>query len=161
MPGANSSHSSCPKYACCTRSHYQGVVRQRYSRPVRRDYRNSSSLQVESYDLAEHHLGVLLFLHNTAQCRCYQALRQDAGRNLIQQRLEQVMVRPVDYRQVDTGFRQHSADVHATETAANHHDFGARTCRRALVQLRHLHSQSVGARSCIAAKGPGLLQSIL
>jgi hypothetical protein len=37
-----------------------------------------------------------LFLHNATQCRCYQALRQDAGRNLIQQRLEQVMVRPVD-----------------------------------------------------------------
>ena len=56
------------------------------------------------------------------------------------------MVRRVDYRQVDIGFRQDSADVRAAETAANHHDFGPCTCRRALVQLRHFHSQSVGAQ---------------
>jgi hypothetical protein len=86
-----------------------------------------------------------LFLHNTAQCRCYQALGQDAGRNLIQQRLEQVMVRPVDYRQVDIGFRQDSADIHAAETAANHHDFGARTRRRALVQLQGYFRRSLTA----------------
>ena len=109
----------------CTSRDHQCVVRQRYSCSVRRDYRNGSSLQVEVHDLAEYHLGVLLFLHNATQCRCYQALGQDAGRNLIQQRLEQVMVRPVDYRQVDIGFRQDSADVHAAETAADHHDFGA------------------------------------
>jgi hypothetical protein len=49
---------------CGSRSHYQGVVRQRYSCSVRRECRNGSGLQVEVYDLAEHHLGVLLFLHD-------------------------------------------------------------------------------------------------
>ncbi len=133
----------------CASRYHQCVVRQRYSCSVRRDYRNGSSLQVEVHDLAEYHIGVLLFLHNATQRRCDQALRQDAGRNLIQQRLEQVMVRPVDYRQVDIGLRQDSADVDAAETAANHNDFGARTCRRALVQFG-LH----------LGGGAGLLQSI-
>ena len=132
MPGANSSHSSCPKYACVVDFEHR-----------RRECRNGSGLQVEVYNLAEHHFGVLLFMHNATQCRRNQALGQDAGRNLIQQRLEQVMVRPVDYRQVDIGFRQDSADVHAAESAANHHDFGACTCRRALVQLHGYFRRSL------------------
>jgi hypothetical protein len=70
------------------------------------------------------------------------------------------MVRPVDYRQVDVRFRQNSADVHAAKTAANHHDFGARVssgCRPIAAP-----PFSVGRRAggCVAAKGPGLLQSI-
>ncbi len=127
----------------CAGGHYQGVVRQRYPRAVRRDRADGLRRQVDVHDFAEHDVGVLLFVHNASQRRRDQTLGQDAGGNLIEQRLEQMMVRPVDQRHVDVGLRQHSADVDATETSADHNDFGAFSvsgCR----PFRHLH---VGRRA--------------
>ena len=109
----------------CAGSHHQGVVRQRFSRSVGRDCPNGLRLHVDIHDVAEHNVGVLLFLHHASQGRRDQALGQDASGNLVEQRLEEMMVRPVDQRHVDVCFRQDSADIDAAEPAADHNDFGA------------------------------------
>ncbi len=109
----------------CAGSHYQAVVRQRDPCTVRRDRADGSRRQIDVHDFAENNVGVLLLVHNASQRGRDQALGQDAGGDLIEQRLEEMMVRPVDQRHVDVGLRQNSADVDATETSADHNDFGA------------------------------------
>ena len=98
IPGANSAQSSCPKYAwvapaATTKVSYGSVIRA----PSGAMCRHGSRVQVEIRDFAEYNFGVLLFLHDAAQCRRNQPLGQDAGGNLIQQRLEEMVVRPVDH----------------------------------------------------------------
>ena len=62
------------------------------------------------------------------------------------------MVRPVDQRHVDVGFRQNSADVDTPETSADHNDFGA---------FRVVGLSSNSGTSTRSAGAQGLLQSIL
>ena len=131
--------------------HHQRVVGQRYPCSVRRDRANGLRRQVDIHDFAEDDIGVLLFVHNATQRRSNQALGQDAGGDLIEQRLEKVMVRPVDQRHVDLGLRQNSAHVDAAETSADHNDFGAFSDSRAVFQFRHLHSRPAGARELLQA----------
>jgi hypothetical protein len=52
--------------------------------------------------------------------------RQRRGRNLIQQRLEAVMVLPVDQRDVDRGAAQRLRGFDAAEAGADDHDLGTR-----------------------------------
>ena len=70
---------------------------------------------------------------------------QGAGRDLVEQRLEQVVVRAVDQRHVDVGApRARARAASAAEAAADDHDRGAGRRRR----------QPARAGSCAAARAP-------
>ena len=61
------------------------------------------ALEVDVGDLAQQHPGVLLVGEDLAGRRRDLALRQDAGRHLVEQRLEQVVGGLRDHRHVDVG----------------------------------------------------------
>ena len=91
MPGASSAKWSLPKYdwaaPAATISESYGVTVLRPSTSevtVRR-------LEVDVDDLAEQHPGVLLAAEDLARRRRDLALGEDAGRDLVEQRLEQVV----------------------------------------------------------------------
>ena len=62
-----------------------------------------AGLEVDVGDLAEQHLGVVLPGQDLAGRRRDLALGEDAGRDLVEQRLEQVVGRLGDHRDVDVG----------------------------------------------------------
>ena len=70
--------------------------------------------------LGQQRAGVVLLLDHAAQRRRDQAGRQDPGRHLVEQRLEQVVVGPVDQRDVDVGAGQRADGVQPAEPAADH-----------------------------------------
>ena len=57
--------------------------------------------QIDPDDIAEQHLGILLLAQDHSRCRRDLAHRQDARRDLIEQRLEQMMGRLGDEGDVD------------------------------------------------------------
>ena len=63
-------------------------------------------LEVDAGDLAEQHLGVLLAAEHLAGRRRDLALGEDAGRHLVEQRLEEVVRGLGDHRHVDVGAAQ-------------------------------------------------------
>ena len=82
--------------------------------PLRRD--------VDVLDLGEQALDVPVLLQQVAQRRRDLALGQDAGRALVEQRLEQVVRGPVDQGHVDRGLAQRPRREQPGETAADDHD---------------------------------------
>ena len=79
----------------------EAVVRQRERAPVRALRLDLAAVEVESGHLAEHDGDVLVLLENVPGRRGDVAGREDPRRHLVQQRLEEVMVRPVDERHLD------------------------------------------------------------
>ena len=78
-------------------------------------------LEVDVRHLGEQRAGVGLLLDDAAQRRRDQPGRQDPGRHLVEQRLEQVVVRPVHQRHVDVGVGELPGGVQPAEPAADHH----------------------------------------
>ena len=72
-------------------------------------------LQVDVGDLAEDHPGVLLRGQDLAGGRCDLALGEDAGRHLVQQRLEEVVGGLGDHGDVDIGAPERLGAEQATE----------------------------------------------
>ena len=102
MPGACSASSSCPKYDCpappATIRLSYGISTGSARRPRGVD---DAPLEVEAGDLGELDPHVAGAPQDVAQRRRDLARRQDAGGHLVQQRLEEVVVAPIEQRDVD------------------------------------------------------------
>ena len=78
---------------------------------------------IDAHGLAEDHRRVALLAEQRAERLGDVARRQRAGGDLVQQRLEQVEVAPVDQRQPDLGVDAETASgVQPGEPAADHDD---------------------------------------
>ena len=55
------------------------------------------------------------------------------GGHLVQQRLEEVVVRVIDDRDVDVYLGEFAGDIHASETAPHHHDLGTAAANAVLL----------------------------
>ena len=99
------------------------------------------AVQVDVADVGEQDAGVALLPQGAAQRRGDQPGGQDAGGDLVEQRLEQVVVGPVDHRDVHVGPVEGTRDVQAAEpTADDDHPVAAGTGTRCRVHAR-LRSQ--------------------
>lgn len=76
-------------------------------------------LDIDVLHLGKGHLAVALIAHHAADCWRDQAFREDARGHLIQQRLEQVMVRAVDDCDIHIRLREGLSGVDAAETSAD------------------------------------------
>ena len=101
--------------------HDQGVVR----RPVgvAEQHRvDRPALEVDSGDLAEQHLAVLVVFEDDPGQRGDLALGDDAGGHLVQQRLEQVVGGLGDHLDVDVGAFEALHSLQAAESGADDDD---------------------------------------
>ena len=78
--------------------------------------------QVDMRDIAEQHLDVALPAQDDAGGRGDLAFGDDAGRNLVQQRLEEVMGGAGDQLDVDVGPFEFFRRVQPAESRSDHHD---------------------------------------
>ena len=76
-------------------------------------------IEVDVVHVGEDDARVALFGQNAAQRRCDQAGREDAGGDLIEQRLEQVMVGSVNHREIQIDAVESPRDVETAEPAAD------------------------------------------
>ena len=138
MPGAYSANWSLPKYDCAapaaTISESYGVD----GGPAQHHGRDLLALEVDLGDLAEQHLRVALAAQHLAGRRGDLALGEDAGRHLVEQRLEQVVGGLGDQRDVDVGSAQRLGPEQPAEAGADDHD--AVALGRLLL---HLHASIV------------------
>jgi hypothetical protein len=97
------------------------VVGQLEHPPVGALGQHQPPVQVELANTGEQRAGVALFRDHAAQRGRDQAGRQDPGRDLVEQRLEQVVVGPVDHGDVHVRVLERSHGVQPAEAAADHH----------------------------------------
>ena len=102
--------------------HDQRVVAERDRLAVRGERVRLAGVEVEAGDVGEQHARVGLAAEDAAQRRGDLALGEDAGRHLVEQRLEQVVVRPVDERDLDGRAAERLGGVQAAEAAADDQD---------------------------------------
>jgi hypothetical protein len=79
-------------------------------------------LQVDALDLGQEHADVLLFAHDGSDRNSDLARRQARHRDLVEQRLKQVVVLPVDQGDVDIGLGQRTSTRQAAESTAYDHN---------------------------------------
>jgi hypothetical protein len=99
----------------------QAVVRRYRHGPLRRR-RHRAGGDVDRGDLADQHAQVALPAEDLAGGRGHVALGQDAGRHLVEQRLEQVVGVPVDQGDADTRLTQRLGGKQPAEAGTNHDD---------------------------------------
>ena len=85
-------------------------------------------LEVDAGDLPEQHLRVVLPAEHLAGGRCDLALAEDAGRDLVEQRLEEVVGRLREHRDVDGRATQRLGAEEATEAGTDHDHLVASGC---------------------------------
>ena len=85
-------------------------------------------VKVEVRDVGLDGPGIALALDHLAQRRRDQALAQQPGGHLVQQRLEQVMVGPVRDDHVSVGLSQRLSRAHTAEPAAYHENLVPSAC---------------------------------
>ena len=123
MPGACSASSSWPKYETPAPA---ATIRLSYGieigTPSGRTRLHDARWQVEAGDLGEQHRGVLLVAQDVPQRRRDLALGDDAGRDLVEHRLEQVVGLAIDQRDVDRRPAERPRREQAAEAPADHHD---------------------------------------
>src|SRR5258708_27783608 len=78
--------------------------------------------QVDALDLSQQHAEVLLFRLELPDRRRYLGSCQNSGGDLIQERLKDMVVTPVDQRYFDVGFLERPCRRDAGETAADDQD---------------------------------------
>ena len=127
--------------------HDQGVVAPVQLATVRRHPVDEMVVQVEVRDVGQDGPGVALILDHPAQRRRDQALAQQPGGHLVQQRLEQMMVGPVRNGYVHVGVSQCLGHVHTAEPAAHHEHLMPSAClggqSGAAVLVCHRHRLAV------------------
>ena len=102
--------------------HDETVVRD-FDRVVERARReHDAPIEIESGDLGELDADVGVPLQRVAQRHCDLSLGEDAGCDLVQQGLEQVMVAAVEQHDIDGPATEQTARREAAETAADDHD---------------------------------------
>src|SRR5262249_14526074 len=105
--------------ACCD---HQAVVRESCPPPIRTDdgYRLLDEVDIDH--VAELHLRVHMLPQHFPRRRRDRAGWEDAGRDLVEQRLEEVVVRSVDECDLDRGALEEPRCEQAAEPCANDHD---------------------------------------
>jgi hypothetical protein len=88
-----------------------------------------AGLEVDVDDLAEQHLGVLLAAEDLAGGWRDLALGQDPGRDLVEQRLEEMVAGACNEGDVHVGAAEGLGAEQPAETRADHHDVVAVPCR--------------------------------
>ena len=81
-----------------------------------------SLLQVDARDLSQQHLRIFLPAQNAAHRSGNFCRRQSCGRDLIQQRLEQVMIAAIDHRHLHSSGAQGMRGIQSTETGPDNDD---------------------------------------
>ncbi len=105
----------------------QAVVRELELPPVGPHRRHVPSLQVEAADLGQLDLDVPVAVQDPAQRRRDLPLREDPRRDLVEQRLEEVVVDPVHQGDLNGRPAQVSGREQAAEASAHdHHSMGIR-----------------------------------
>ncbi len=84
--------------------------------------RDRLGLRVDADDLGQQHQKILLLAQDVADRRGDQRRRQPGGRDLVQQRLEQMMVAAIDERDLDRLACKRPRRREAAETAADDDD---------------------------------------
>ncbi len=98
---------------------HQSVVRQRQLLAVGGQRVHDPAVQIQVLHLGQHDARVGLFPDDAAQRRRDEASGQDPGGDLIQQRLEQVVIGPVHDRDVDIGAGQGTRHPDPAEPATD------------------------------------------
>ena len=80
------------------------------------------AVEIEAVDLGQLDLHVLVLAQHVTQRWRDLPGRQDAGGHLVQERLEQVVVAPVDQRDLDVELGEPTARRQTSEPTADHHD---------------------------------------
>ena len=120
-PGARSAHSGWPKYACAAPvASDEVVVRSTRSRR-RRDHPPSRPDRLISR-VGQQHFDVLLMAQDPADRRRHIARRQRRGRDLIEQRLEQMVVVAIEERDLRVRAGERARRMQTAESAADDHD---------------------------------------
>ena len=118
----------------------QAVVRD-FASPSNALHGEAAGVEIDADDLAEDDGRVPLVPQDVANRRRDVAFGEDSRRELVEQRLEQVVVRPVDHRDVDVGAPQPLRGEEPTEPATDdRHAMAAR--RRDLVVVIIIASPS-------------------
>ena len=104
----------------------QAVVRDLDRRAVGALGTNHPRLQIEAGDLRQHHRRVALVAEDVPQRRRDLPFGEDAGRDLIEQRLEQVVGLAIDERDVDRRPAERARREQSAEAAAHDHHAVAR-----------------------------------
>ena len=79
---------------------------------------DDAPFEIEPGHIGQDHVDVLALAQNVPQHRGDGAGREDAGGHLVQQRLEEVVVAPVDERDVDVGRSEQTGRGQAAKPAA-------------------------------------------
>ena len=108
--------------------HDQGVVAPVQPATVRRHPVDEMLVQVEVRDIGLDGPGVALTLDHLAQRWRDQALAQQPGGDLVQQRLEEMMIGPVRNGHVGIGLSQRLGHAHPAEPAAHHENLVPSAC---------------------------------
>ena len=82
------------------------IILNRYSLTIRIAYENAVMFFVDSCDFSHDHGCIFLFAQNSADRNSNMTWRQHRGRNLIQQRLKQMVIIPVNYRDICRGLAE-------------------------------------------------------
>jgi len=83
--------------------------------------RDAAGLEVDTDDFAKDDARISLVAENFADRRRDVVFAENPRGDLTQQRLDQVVIRPVDDREVDIGTSQRLRRREATESAADNH----------------------------------------
>src|SRR4051812_16220050 len=105
-----------------TRGDDQAVVRDFELSPIGAEGRHGVSIEVKPHDLRELDPGVPLPPQDVSDRRRDLALRENPRRDLVEQRLEQVVIDPVDQGDVDRGSPQEARGEQPPKPAANDDD---------------------------------------
>jgi hypothetical protein len=103
------------------RGHDQAVVGDLCA-AVERVHHERAGADVDIHHLAQQHRGVRLVAEDVASRRRDLTLRQDVRRHLVEERLEEVMVGPVDDRHLDIRSPQGLGGEQAREAGADDRD---------------------------------------
>ena len=137
------------------RRHNQAVVGEGDGDAVRASGRNLPALEIEAGDLGQQHGGVLLKAQDVPERGGDLPLGEDAGRDLVQERLEQMMGLAVDEGDVDRRPAERARREEPAEAAARRSPPGGGSPVFRLRPPRPAAADCAGrARTAAAAPGP-------
>ena len=120
----------------------EAVVGKRQRLPVRANRGDLFCSDVDRRHVGQLHRRVLLALQDVAGRRRDLSCREDAGGDLVEQRLEEMVVRPVDERHLDRRVAEEPGREETAEAGADDHD-SVRSCAPHRCPARALQTRAV------------------